>query len=74
MFTVLGGLAASAGGLVTLGVVAGVLFLGAEPDEVAPLALGTAIFGLLPLGLGLVLFVGGVRRLNRADLQKTEPA
>ena len=35
---------------------AGVLFFGAEPDELGPLALGTAVLGLLPLGLGVALF------------------
>ncbi len=62
---VLGGLAASAGGLLTLGVLAGALFFGVEPDEIAPLAVGTSILGLFPLGLGVVFFIGGIRRLNR---------
>ena len=65
VLTVLGGILASAGGLLTLGILAGVLFLGAEPEELAPLAVGTAILGFAPLAIGLLLFVAGVKRLNR---------
>ena len=64
VLVVAGGLAATAGGILTLGVVVGYLFLGAEPDELASLALGTTILGLVPLGVGLLLFAKGVKRLN----------
>lgn len=65
--TVTGAVTASGGGLLVLGIVAGWLFYGVAPDEAAPLLLGTVLFGVLPLVLGLLLFRWGVLRLNRAS-------
>ncbi len=67
----MGAIAAGLGGLVVLGVLAGVALGGTGADGtgvegIAELVLGTAILGGLPAGLGLVLFLAGVTRRNRA--------
>ncbi len=66
VLTILGGLVASAGGLVSLGVLLGVL-VGVEIEDAAALVFGTVLLGVLPLGMGAGLFAWGVRRLNRAS-------
>ncbi len=55
-----GALLAAWGGLVTLAIAAAIALGTVKPDEAAPLAVGTAVVGLLPLVFGLVLFRRGL--------------
>ena len=64
--TVLGGLLASAGGLMTLGVALGLVIGGVDSEEVGAILLGTMIIGVLPAAGGCGLFLWGVARLNRS--------
>lgn len=57
-----GGLLATWGGLITLGVVLGVVVGGASRDDWMNLAIGTGLIGLCPLLAGVALFSSGVRR------------
>ncbi len=69
---IVGGLlSASFGGLVLLGCLAA--FAGGEvkPDEVLNMVVGGALFSLPPLGLGLVLFVLGLRKLPRTHRRRS---
>lgn len=65
--TLAGGLVATGGGLITLGVLAG-LAMGAETetDGIVALVVGGFLIGVLPLLGGAALFAWGVVRLNRA--------
>jgi protease PrsW len=65
VLTLLGGAVASCGGLLVLGILAGLAFGAAEEDEIGSLLLGTAILGGAPFFLGGWMFVAGVRRLDR---------
>ena len=67
LLTVLGGLLASGGGLIILGVMLGMMVGGVDSEEIGDLILGTLIIGFLPAGVGSGLFLWGVRRLNRSD-------
>lgn len=62
-----GGLAAAFGGLMTLGIAVGLAFAETPSEDLAPMAVGWVIIGLLPLGLGLWGFIRGVVRLNRGS-------
>lgn len=66
LLTLFGGGVASGGGLIVLGVLASLIFGDTDPDEIVQLLIGTAILGGVPLLLGALTFVAGVRRLNRA--------
>jgi hypothetical protein len=59
-----GGLVASGGALVVLGISLAFAFGLVALDE-ATIIVGAAIIGLLPMGLGLWAFIGGIHRLNR---------
>jgi len=57
----LGGAAASWGGLVTIGVAIGVAVDSVKQDNMTALALGTALIGVIPLAVGVALFARGLR-------------
>lgn len=61
----LGALFASVGGLFTLGIVVSLLQGKVESEKVGSVIAGGLIIGALPLGLGLVLFGKGLRRLPK---------
>ncbi|MBI5610441.1 MAG: PrsW family intramembrane metalloprotease [Deltaproteobacteria bacterium] len=61
-----GALLAGWGGLVSLAIAAAVALDTVQPEEVAPLAVGTAVVGLLPLAVGLLLFRKGLARPTMA--------
>ncbi len=58
----IGGLLATWGGLITLGIALGVAVGDNKAQDLTKLAIGTAIIGLLPLLAGAALFASGVRR------------
>jgi hypothetical protein len=62
-----GGLLASGGGVISLGVGLALAMGRMKSEEVAPTMCGGAIIGLFPLVLGGVIFMLGVRGLNRRD-------
>ncbi len=64
--TFLGGFLASSGGLIVLAVLLGWMLEGTDSEELNSLVLGTLLIGVLPAALGCGLFMGGIRRLNRA--------
>ena len=64
---VFGGLLGSVGGLVTLGVIAGIAMGSSSNQDTGNLVIGTAVIGVLPLGLGLFLFAGGVKKISAAS-------
>ncbi len=65
VLVLLGGLFASAGGLILLALIL-MTVRGPRPDGgPVVVAIAVALFGVLPLLLGLVLFRGGIRVLNR---------
>jgi protease PrsW len=69
---IVGGLlSASFGGLVLLGCLAA--FAGGEvkPDEVLNMVVGGAVLSVPPLGLGLLLFVLGLRKLPRTHRRRS---
>ncbi|MEM7582335.1 MAG: PrsW family glutamic-type intramembrane protease [Acidobacteriota bacterium] len=66
LLTVSGGLLASVGSLVMLGVVLGVMADHGDVEGLSDLVLGTVILGVAPAGLGWLMFLRGIRRLNRA--------
>ena len=66
VLTVLGGLIASGGGLMILGVGLGLMIGGVDDDEVSAIVLGTIVIGFIPAALGSGLFLWGVTRLNRS--------
>lgn len=64
---VLGALLAAVGGMITLGVIVSALFVpeaGVHANNVRSVVLGTALIGVLPMALGCVAFVFGVKKLN----------
>jgi hypothetical protein len=60
-----GFLLASGGGLVTLGLTLGMLLSQTKRDEVVPLLAALFVIGVIPLGLGTLLFALGIRALNQ---------
>ena len=66
VLTVLGGLIASGGGLLILGVGLGLMIGGVDDDEVSAIVLGTIVIGFVPAILGSGMFLWGVSRLNRS--------
>ncbi len=66
VLTVLGGLIASGGGLMILGVGVGLMIGGGDKDEVSAVILGTIVIGFVPAVTGSGLFLWGVARLNRS--------
>lgn len=70
MLLVLGGLLATGGGLLILLLVVGMASGGQR--DVPAILLGGAVLGGLPLGLGLLLYRAGLRRLNQAAPAKLE--
>ncbi len=62
---IIGGILASLGGLVVLGLFLGLAFGENEGTEIGPLILGGGIIGVLPLGLGLWFFILGLRSVRR---------
>lgn len=67
MMTLGGGLLASIGGLMTFGLAVAFFTETMTGEERFELLLGGAILGGLPLALGLWVFLGGIRRLNRTS-------
>ncbi len=65
LFTVLGGLLASGGGLMILGVGLGLAIGGVDEEEISAVVLGTLVIGVFPAVTGSGLFLWGVTRLNR---------
>ncbi len=66
LFTLSGGMLASVGSLVIFGVLLAVVMDHGDVQGLSDLVLGTLIIGVFPAGLGWLMFVHGVRRLNRA--------
>ncbi len=66
LLTFSGGLLASVGSLVLLGVLLAVAIDHGDVEGLSDLIVGTLILGVFPAGLGWVMFVRGIRRLNRA--------
>jgi len=64
--TLLGGLLASGGGLLLLGVALALVLDESDPEELSEILLGSMLIGVLPAVIGCALFLKGVRRLNRA--------
>jgi RsiW-degrading membrane proteinase PrsW (M82 family) len=62
VWLVLGAILASVGGLITLAVVIGIATGGSKQEDVGVAIAGTAIIGVLPLVLGVVLFRLGLKR------------
>ena len=62
---IIGGILASLGGLVVLGLILGLAFGENEGTEIGPLILGGGIIGVFPLGLGLWFFILGLRSVRR---------
>ncbi|MBW2699768.1 MAG: PrsW family intramembrane metalloprotease [Deltaproteobacteria bacterium] len=62
---IIGGILASLGGLVVLGLILGLAFGKNEGTEIGPLILGGGLIGVLPLGLGLWFFILGLRSVRR---------
>ena len=64
---VLGGLTASGGGLMMLGLLAAFATGQVESGEVASVVVGGAVIGLLPLAVGLVVFGYGIKKIRQAS-------
>jgi len=64
---VIGGLAASIGGLIMLGVVAGLVTGELGQEQLSSVLLGSVIIGLMPFAVGLLLFVLGIRKLPKHE-------
>ncbi len=69
VLTVLGGLLASGGGLMILGVALGLAIGGVDSEEVTAVLLGTLVIGVMPALAGAGLFLTGVLRLNRREYE-----
>jgi protease PrsW len=67
--TVLGGLAASVGGVLTFGITLAFLLQVVLPEERLLVLWGGFIVGVAPLAIGVLLFFLGVRGLNRIGAQ-----
>ncbi|MEI8255449.1 MAG: PrsW family glutamic-type intramembrane protease [Deltaproteobacteria bacterium] len=63
---ILGGMLATAGGLITLAVAVGLSTGTTRPDSVVPTLIGTAVIGIAPLVVGLFVFARGVKGLSQA--------
>ncbi len=66
LLTIAGGLVATAGGIISLLLVVGLAFGDTKPEERTAVILGGSLIGALPLLVGLVIFVFGVRRVHRS--------
>jgi RsiW-degrading membrane proteinase PrsW (M82 family) len=62
VWLVLGAILASVGGLITLAVIVGLAVDGAKRQDLVAVLGGTAIIGVLPLAVGLLLFRLGLKR------------
>ena len=62
---VVGGIAASFGGMVTLGLTLAFMLGVVRPEHVVDVAIGGLVSGLAPLAIGVVVFRRGVKHLNR---------
>lgn len=67
ILTLFGGLLASGGGLMILGVGVGLAIGSADAEEISELILGTIVIGFFPAVTGSGLFLWGIRRLNRSS-------
>jgi RsiW-degrading membrane proteinase PrsW (M82 family) len=70
MLIALGGIAASIGGLFTLGVGLALAMGEAGAEGPVPLVVGGVIIGVLPLAIGIAMFWYGIRVLNRPAAQR----
>ncbi len=66
VLTVIGGLLASAGGLIILAVALGLAIGGVGAGEITAVVLGTLIIGVMPAAAGAGVFLAGILRLNRS--------
>lgn len=64
--TLFGATVTAFAGLLILGVLASLVGVGVDPEEIGPLLVGTAIVGVGPFLVGAWMFLAGVRRLGRA--------
>ena len=64
---ILGGLVASGGGLMMLGLLAAFATGQVESGEVVKVVIGGAVIGLAPLVVGLVLFGFGIKKIRVAS-------
>ena len=64
--TLLGGVLASVGGLVMLGVALALVIEGGQTEELGDLVLGTVLIGILPALIGSGIFYRGLKTLNQA--------
>ncbi|MCC6397259.1 MAG: PrsW family intramembrane metalloprotease [Bacteroidetes bacterium] len=64
---VMGGLLASFGGMVSLGLLLAFVLGGVQVEHTADVLVGGGLIGLLPLAGGMVMFLKGVRRMNSAN-------
>ena len=71
VFSLLGGLLATGGGLVTLGLGMSLALGHVEAEDLAATLIGGMVLGILPLVVGLMLFVAGIRRLNQRPAPMT---
>ena len=62
--SVLGGLMASFGGMVTLGLLLAFMLGGVQDEHTVDVLVGGVLIGLLPFIGGMVVFLKGVRRMN----------
>ncbi len=74
LLTVLGGLLASGGGLMVLGVGLGLMVGGVDSEEISAVILGTIVIGFVPAATGAGLFLWGVVRLNQGGAPETPGA
>lgn len=63
--SVVGGIVASFGGMVTLGLTLAFMIGVVRPEHVVDVAIGGLVSGLAPLAIGVVVFRRGVKHLNR---------
>jgi len=62
---VVGGVVASFGGMVTLGLLLAFMLGLVQPIHTVDVAIGGAVSGLAPLAVGIVVFKSGVKGMNR---------
>lgn len=71
---VLGGILASIGGVFTLGILLGLALGHTDPSEVKNVVMGGVLVGVLPLIIGIFLFRGGLRGLNKGGAKYAKNA
>jgi hypothetical protein len=64
LLSILGGLVASFGGMITLGLSLAFLIGGVQKEHTFDVLVGGVLVGLVPVGVGVPLFLHGVRGLN----------